>query len=201
MKNSALSIDKQDPAEIIIEAAIKRFSEYGYNKTTMAEIAEDAGMSAANIYRFFKNKQDIAAICAKYHMQERTESLKTAIRKQNLSACEKLEQYILANLEMSQKKAKENKKIDEICTEITKYRPDVVHDKIKDEESLLMEILSYGNETGEFDIDNVAKTAATIHTMLVVFDVPMFMHLFTPEEFEQKARSASKLIIAGLTKG
>ena len=43
----------------ILEVARRRFSHYGYDKTTMAEIAEDAGMAVGTLYLFFKNKQDI----------------------------------------------------------------------------------------------------------------------------------------------
>ena len=50
---------------------------------------------------------------------------------------------------------------------------------------------------GEFDVDDVIDTAAAIHSMLVLFDVPMFTHLFTKEEFEKKALSAVKLLITG----
>lgn len=200
MKNSAQQLEKIDPAEIIIQAAVKRFSEYGYNKTTMAEIAEDADMSAANIYRYFKNKQEIATECAKNWMADRTEVLKSIIRDPKLSAVEKLEKYVLVTLEVSQDKANENKKVDEICTEITQNRPDVVHEKIKNEEALLMEILSFGNQTGEFDIDNVIETAEAVHTTLVLFDVPIFMHLFTKEQFEKKAYAVVNLLLHGLRK-
>jgi AcrR family transcriptional regulator len=198
MKNNALTIDKRDTAQIILEAAINRFSEYGYNKTTMVEIAEDTGMSAANIYRYFKNKEEIAAACAKNCMCERTDILKSVIRDTNLTATGKLEKYILSTLHVSQQMALENRKIDEIITEITKNRPNLVHEKINNENTLIMEILSYGNQTGEFNVDNITETASAIHSMLVLFDVPMFMHLFTKEEFEKKAKSVIKLLISGL---
>jgi AcrR family transcriptional regulator len=200
MRNSALSTDKENPAEIILAAAVNRFSDYGYNKTTMAEIAEDAGMSAANIYRYYKNKEEIAAACAKNCMCERAESLKSVIRDTNLNAAEKLEKYVLTTLQISQEMHIENKKIDEIIAEITRNRPDLVYSKINNENALLAEIISYGNQTGEFDVDDVVDTAAAIHSMLVLFDVPMFMHLFTKEEFEKKASSVIKLLIAGLSK-
>jgi len=45
----------------ILEAAAQRFTQFGYNKTTMAEVAQDCGMSAANLYRYFENKLDIGA--------------------------------------------------------------------------------------------------------------------------------------------
>ena len=201
MKNVTVANIKQDPAEIILEAAIQRFSEYGYNKTTMAEIAEDAGMSTANIYRYFKNKEEIAASCAKNFMCERSDSLKHIIRNNKLNAVEKLQSYVLTTLDITQQKAIENKKIDEMCTAITRNRADLVHNKIKDEIALLVEILSYGNQTGEFKVDNVMDTAESIHAMLVVFDVPMFMHLFSKEEFEHKARSVVRIIINGLKNG
>jgi hypothetical protein len=49
MKNAIQTENKINPADIILQAAVNRFSEYGYNKTTMTEIADDAGMSAANM--------------------------------------------------------------------------------------------------------------------------------------------------------
>ncbi|NOQ82264.1 MAG: TetR family transcriptional regulator, partial [Methylophaga sp.] len=39
-----------DTRSQILSATEIRFSQYGYNKTTMAEIAKDCGMSAANLY-------------------------------------------------------------------------------------------------------------------------------------------------------
>jgi len=200
MKNSVLSIDNDDPAEIILAAAVNRFSNYGYNKTTMAEIAEDAGMSAANIYRYYKNKEEIAAACAKNCMCQRTDILKDIVRDTSLNATEKLENYVYKTLQVSHELSLENRKIEEIVAEITKSRPDLVHNKINNENALLTEIISYGNQTGEFDVDDVVDTAAAIHSMLVLFDVPMFMHLFTKEEFEKKASSVIKLLIAGLSK-
>jgi AcrR family transcriptional regulator len=198
MKSNAQLNDKRDTAEIILEAALKRFSEYGYNKTTMAEIAEDTGMSAANIYRYFKGKEEIAAACAKNCMCEKIDVLKEIIRDKKLSASEKLEKYILETLRMSQEAALENKKIDEVCTEVTKSKPEIIYDKIANSKALIIEILSYGNQTGEFNVDDLMDTATAINASIVVFDVPMFMSLYSEKEFEEKAHSVIKLLLNGL---
>ena len=190
--------NKKEPANTIFSVVMHRFGEYGYNKTTMAEIARDANMSAANIYRYFRNKEAIAVTCVTNIMRERIELLNSVVNEPGLSAVSKLEKYIMTTLEATQSKANENKKIDEICTEITKHRPDIVHDKIKAEVKLISEILQYGNNTGEFNVINIDQTASSIHAMLVVFDVPMFMHLYSEEEFEQKARSAVNILVAGI---
>jgi AcrR family transcriptional regulator len=198
MKNAAQSTDKPDTAEIILEAAVKRFSEYGYNKTTMAEIAEDAGMSAANIYRYYKSKEEIAAACTKNCMSEKADVLKEIVRDKNLTATEKLEKYVYATLQLSQEAALENKKIDEVCSEITRNNPGLIHDRIASNKALLVEILSFGNQTTEFKVNDVIDTATAINAMLVVFDVPMFMSLFTQDQFKEKAQSVIKFLVAGL---
>ncbi|MDQ6986585.1 MAG: TetR/AcrR family transcriptional regulator [Mariprofundaceae bacterium] len=48
------------PCDCILDAADARFADYGFNKTTMAEIATNCGMSVGNLYRHFKNKEAIA---------------------------------------------------------------------------------------------------------------------------------------------
>ncbi|OFW59798.1 MAG: hypothetical protein A2V52_01765 [Actinobacteria bacterium RBG_19FT_COMBO_54_7] len=51
--------EKQRRREMILEAAEKRFRRFGYSKTTMEEIAGDAGISKGTIYIYFKNKEEI----------------------------------------------------------------------------------------------------------------------------------------------
>ena len=43
----------------ILRHAEDLFSHYGFSKTSMADIAERAGMSPGNLYRYFRNKQAI----------------------------------------------------------------------------------------------------------------------------------------------
>ncbi|MCZ6779666.1 MAG: TetR/AcrR family transcriptional regulator [Acidobacteria bacterium] len=52
---------RQDPARRrkILQAARRRLEHYGYEKTTMAEIASDAGMAVGTLYQYFKNKEDL----------------------------------------------------------------------------------------------------------------------------------------------
>ncbi len=54
MNNESLSIKKR-----ILECAQKKILHYGYHKTTVEEIAEDAGIGKGTIYLHFKSKKDI----------------------------------------------------------------------------------------------------------------------------------------------
>jgi AcrR family transcriptional regulator len=50
--------------EQILQAADEHFRRYGYNKTTVADLAKAIGVSAAYVYRFFESKQAIGeAVC------------------------------------------------------------------------------------------------------------------------------------------
>ena len=61
--------------EQIVNAAFEHFGHYGYEKTTVAELAKSIGFSKAYIYMFFDSKQAIGeVICA-----NRLETIMTAV--------------------------------------------------------------------------------------------------------------------------
>ncbi len=51
--------DTRSKRQAIIEAARKIFAMKGYEDTTIAEIAEDAGIAVGTVYLYFGNKRDI----------------------------------------------------------------------------------------------------------------------------------------------
>jgi AcrR family transcriptional regulator len=51
--------DMRSKRKAIIEAARKIFAMKGYEDTTIAEIAEDAGIAVGTVYLYFGNKRDI----------------------------------------------------------------------------------------------------------------------------------------------
>ena len=53
--------DKTETHERIIPAAMKIFLEKGFEKATMREIAEEAGITAAGLYRHFVDKEAMFA--------------------------------------------------------------------------------------------------------------------------------------------
>ncbi len=48
-----------DRKKLIVEAAAKSFSEFGYKATTMDHVARSAGVGKGTIYTFFKNKEEL----------------------------------------------------------------------------------------------------------------------------------------------
>jgi len=190
----------EDVRRQILDAAEAQFRVYGYRKTTMAEIAEDANMSAANLYRYFEDKQDIAAACAKRCMGQRMEQLRAVLRQPAPSVGERLEQFVLAMLRSTHEQFHQQKKINELVETVASERPQFVYEKNKAEQALIAEILAQGNASGEFDVPDVIAAAHAVHSATALFNVPIFMSLHSLEEFEQAARNVVALLLRGLVR-
>lgn len=48
-----------DKRQLITQAALQRFAHFGIGKTTLQDIADDAGLSKANVYYYFADKEAI----------------------------------------------------------------------------------------------------------------------------------------------
>ncbi len=191
---------KSDLKQIeIIDAAERRFLDIGYNKTTMAEIAEDLGMSAANLYRFFKSKQDIAAACAERCLASRGECLKGIVAQQPMTAAEKLLAFVLEDIRYTFERENEPK-VNELISIVTREHKEIVLSNVESQCALIAEIIEQGNATGEFDVSDVEKTAGAIYSSLTLFEIPIFLPLFSKEQFEKMARDLVELLLLGLNK-
>lgn len=182
----------------ILDAAEARFQIYGLNKTTMAEIAHDMDMSASNLYRYFKNKQDIAAACACRCINAQLALLREVVRTHGLSAAKKLERCTLEMLRHTWETAHNQPRINELVNHVILEHGDLVHNKERESCSLLTEVLAQGNESGEFEVSDVMTTAETVYAALKMFHVPIFMSLYTHEELKSRAQDVVALLVSGL---
>ncbi len=187
-----------DPRSRILEAAENRFRQFGYNKTTMNEIANDCQMSAANLYRYFENKLDIGAAMAQGCFVEKEQLLEQVIHRTDLSATERLEEFVLTLLRYTHGQCYDQPRINELVDSIVQERPALVQRKIAGERALLEQILTAGKTSNEFDIKDIAKTTEAVHTSFVKFSVPFFMSMYPLEEFERIAKNVVALVVNGL---
>ncbi len=200
MSTSNTPPTSEEVRQQILEAAENRFRHYGYGKTTMAELAEDVNMSAANLYRYFKNKQDIAVACAQRCHCERANAMREVMRRPGRTASQRLREFALAVFNATYDEANNNTRINELIETVAREHADIVHSKIEGEQSLIAEILAQGNASGEFDVPDVIETARYIHTALMIFSLPLFHSLYPRETFETMAQGVADLLVKGLAK-
>jgi AcrR family transcriptional regulator len=78
----------------IVETAEKLFRQFGYQKTTVADIAAELSMSPANVYRFFASKSAINEAVTMLLTGEVEEVARAAATMPGLSAKQRLSQLI-----------------------------------------------------------------------------------------------------------
>jgi len=186
-------------AEILV-AAQERFRNFGYGKTTMAEIAADVNMSAANLYRYFDNKQDIAAECAAECMGDLNSLLDNVVSLPNLDAIQRLHMYVQTGMRYHFDMMHEAPRLNELVENITRNHTELIHKRNQRAETQIARILQQGVRSGEFQVENIVATSSAILRATIFFTVPVFMHLYTIEEFEKMAVDVVNLIIVGLRK-
>lgn len=190
---------KKIKTEILI-AAQERFRNFGYSKTTMAEIATDVNMSAANLYRYFDNKQDIAAECASQCMDDLNVLLENVVSLPDLDGPQRLHLFVQTCMRYHFDMMHEAPRLNELVENITTNHTQLVHERNQNMEKQIANILQQAVKSGEFQVENIERTASAILRATVYFTVPLFMHLYTIEEFEKMAVDVVALIINGLRK-
>jgi len=184
----------------ILCAAEERFRQYGFNKTTMAEIAKDCDMSAANIYRFYESKQDLVVEMANSCFRQTEDSLREVLDRPGLTASKRVEAFVLQLLNGTHDLHANSPKIYELVEFITRERFDLVARHIEVKQSLLAEILAEGNRNGEFDVQDIVSTAEMALKATIMFHFPVFAGVFPMEEMERFAKGVVGLLLRGLEK-
>lgn len=109
--------------QAILEAAVKRFRYYGIAKTTMQEIAQDAGVAVGTLYLYFKNKDELVVACTgefvERHRREIDEILAT-----DLPADEKIRRYVLGRFRAAEETRTGSRHAAELTWAVLRLKPE-----------------------------------------------------------------------------
>lgn len=171
MAEAAQDSARQENIERILEAAERLFRHYGYNKTTVADIARELGMSPANVYRFFASKEQIhQAICGR--MLTASLELNRFIAAQPLGAAERLRRCVLAQNKLTVETMLDEQKVHEMVI-VAIERDWHVIDKYIDQLHLIYaDLIEEGIKTGEFAKQDAALAARCFGAALVTLCHP-----------------------------
>tara|TARA_B100000315_G_scaffold116862_1_gene107185 strand:+ start:13089 stop:13673 length:585 start_codon:yes stop_codon:yes gene_type:complete len=190
----------KDIKKQILKSASERFNHYGYNKTTMAEIADDCNMTAGNLYRYFHNKEEIITQIAVQCMQLREETLRKLVENHKSDVTDLLLSFVLKNLLYSFEEFSHQKKIYELIEFITRRQRKLLDQHLKNIQSLISLILEKGKESKEFKFDDTEVVAEAVLNATTKFRAPHFMVLYSHKELQRMARNVIRLVVEGLKK-
>jgi AcrR family transcriptional regulator len=134
----------------IVAAATEHFSRYGYEKTTVSDLAKAIGFSKAYIYKFFESKQAIGEmICANCLHQIESE-IRAAVEEAEQPP-EKLRRMFKVATEASLRLFFRDRKLYDIAASAATGRWQAVHAYEARVQKLLQDVLQQGRQSGDFE--------------------------------------------------
>jgi len=131
---------KADKHHRILDAAIKVFAEQGFFRSTISQIAKEAGVADGTIYLYFKNKDDILLQFYSYKTRKIFNKFNEAVEKTEDSG-EKFRNLIRCHLREFQRdrnmavvfmaEARKGQLLDSFADELTKMYLDIVGEVVE----------------------------------------------------------------------
>ncbi|MFL6534281.1 MAG: TetR/AcrR family transcriptional regulator [Pseudomonas sp.] len=160
----------------IIAAAHDHFSQYGFGKTTVSDLAKAIGFSKAYIYKFFDSKQAIGeAICANC-LSTIVDAVDKAINEEGISATERFRRLVKTLMVTGVSLFFNDRKLYDIAafSASERWPSSRVYDaRIK---GFVLQIVREGRELGEFERRTpLDETVDAIHLTLRPFVNPLLL--------------------------
>lgn len=165
-----------DIRDQIVAAANEHFSQYGYGKTTVSDLAKAIGFSKAYIYKFFESKQAIGdAICSNC-LSQIVAAVEQAINVEGISATERFRRLVKTLIATGVSLFFNDRKLYDIAafSASESWPSSQVYDaRIK---RFIGQIVREGRELGEFERKTpLDETVEAIHLALRPFVNPLLL--------------------------
>lgn len=204
MKNSSTyPVSARGPADHdvrsqIVAAATEHFSHYGYEKTTVSDLAKAIGFSKAYIYKFFESKQAIGEmICANCLRQIETEVI-AAVAETDASP-EKVRRLFKACTEASLRLFFQDRKLYEIAASAATERWQAVIAYEANLQKLLRDVLQEGRLSGDFERKTpLDETVMAIYLVMRPLLNPLLLQ-YSLDYAEEAPAHLSNLVLRSLS--
>lgn len=152
--------EDHDVRDQILSAATEHFSRYGYEKTTVSDLAKSIDFSKAYIYKFFESKQAIGEMICANCLREIEDEVNAAIHEAEYPA-EKLRVLFKVIVEASLRLFSQERKLYEIAASAASEKWDATIAYENRILKVLQNIIQEGRQTGDFErktpIDEAVK--------------------------------------------
>ncbi|MGY5795685.1 TetR/AcrR family transcriptional regulator [Rheinheimera faecalis] len=187
-----------DVRDQILHAATEHFSQYGYDKTTVSDLAKSIGFSKAYIYKFFTSKQAIGEMICSNCLRELETEVRAAVDGADRPP-EKLRRMFKAIVEASIRLFFRDQKLYEIAASAASERWQAVCAYEESIQKLLQEILQEGRLTGDFERKTpLDETVKAIYLVIRPYLNPLLLkHSF--DHATEASSQLSSLVLRSLS--
>lgn len=181
----------------LLEAADQHFRRYGYQKTTVADLARAVGVSPAYVYRFFDSKQAIGeAVCGRT-LGGIVEGLHEVEREER-SASERLRRVFRTLVQRGLDLFAERKLHDIVAAAIDGDWSSPKNFK-REIRGVVQRLVIAGREAGEFERKTpLADLTSAISCSLLPFGHPILLEQTDRAELEGNAEQVAAMVLRSL---
>lgn len=182
----------------IVTAATEHFRLYGYEKTTVSDLAKAIGFSKAYIYKFFESKQAIGELICANCLHRIETDVRSAVAGAD-RAPDKLRRLFQAAVDASLRLFFEDRKLHDIAASAATENWQAVRSFEQNIKALLLEILRQGREDEEFEHKTPEdETASAIYLVMRPYLNPLLLQ--SSLDFSSEAPSQlSSLVLRSLS--
>lgn len=183
----------------IVSAATAHFRLYGYEKTTVSDLAKAIGFSKAYIYKFFESKQAIGELICANCLREIETDIRAAIDSAD-RAPEKLRRMFKAIVESSMQLFSEDRKLYDIAASAATEHWEAVRDYELRIQQMLQEVLRLGRETDDFERKTPLDEAANaIYLVMRPYLNPLLLQ-YSFDSTDDAPAQLSSLVLRSLSR-
>lgn len=159
----------------VVAAATQHFSRYGYEKTTVSDLARAIGFSKAYIYKFFESKQAIGEMICANCLREIEDEVRSAVAQAD-TPTEKMRRMFKTSIESSLRLFFQDPKLFEIATSAASEHWPSVAAYEERVQKLIQEILQEGRQSGDFERKTpVDEAALAVYLVLRPYLNPLLL--------------------------
>jgi AcrR family transcriptional regulator len=182
----------------ILEKADELFHRFGFQKTTVADIARELKMSPANVFKFYQSKHALIEAVANRNIDLLEKILTDAVNK-GTNAEEKLAAFALSIYRFHKSKFRKEKEIYELMVVAHQEGWSCVVELRLFLAQTLGEIFEEGIRTGEFPPRDLVRTVDILLNCLAWIMNPLLLYKLEDVGVVKKVEAQVRFIHAALT--
>lgn len=186
-----------DVRDKILCAARNRVLHYGYKKTTIDEIAMDAGIGKGTIYLYFESKEDVALAVMAEMKRESLCMLQSIAADKDLDPLEKLKRMLIFTPVTANERCVECPAAIELIIALKPHFTKRMQPFQDLEISLLTTVLREGVSQGLFRAMDTDSTARVLKAMVSGF-LPPYPFVNGTQEISEQIKTIVELVFEGM---
>ncbi len=187
----------------ILSVATQLFTQYGFAKTTIGDIAAGCSMSPANLYRYFRNKQSIGCAVAGIYMENMNRICTEAAERAAPTVELRLRATVRAQVNHTVTRLREVPKMVELAEMVVDAEEGraLLARQIERRTAQVADLIAEGVAAGEFRALDVDRAARGFLTGLKFFFAPFALARHGLDSIDDDLSATLDLLCAGLRAG